>query len=91
MRVLLPCGSHRTLPGSYRGETGDGNTQSTPRKQLWSERIADLIDGQALTHVMGGETESEAGSVLPEPPGSLGSELLPAQVSVAHRDPEPES
>lgn len=37
---------------------------------------------------MGGETESEWGSILPEPPSSLESELFHAQVSAPHSDLE---
>lgn len=62
--------------------------QNTPRKQLWSERITDLIDGQdSCQEKLSWRQAGSCRRLL----ACQSQELLQAQVSVHHRDPEPES
>lgn len=82
MRELPLRGPHRTFSGFFREEEGDGNTQNTPGKHLQSENHR--RDSQSFTDVMHGETESEGGSVLSEPPSLPGLEVFQAQVSAPH-------
>lgn len=63
--------THRPVPGFSQGEEGDGNTQDTPRKQLRSERIADLIDGHRRMSWVG---ETESGLYPAQVSGTSGSQ-----------------